>query len=496
MNTPITMPTLSDTMETGRLVKWTKAAGDPVKKGDAVAEVETDKAVMDVEAFHDGFLAGPLAALNTDLPVGQVIGYIADAPAQEEAAPAKAAPAATHPKAIPAAVPAPSAAASLTGVEAQTPKASKPAALAKAAEVPASAKPAAASRSAVEAPATPVSGNTTASSVHENAAPGTPTPQSNAMPVVPGAASPPAHVDSSPLARRAAEAAGVSLAGLHGSGPHGRIVAADVEAARHGAPATKEQAVAAPVSPVLPDDGIRALYPEGSYDLVPHDAMRRIIAARLVQSSVTIPHFQLTVDCDIGALLTARHGINRDAPLDAAGVPLWDLSINDFVIKALAVALQRVPAANAIWTDAGMLRFRRSDIGVAVAIDGGLITPVVREADAKSLSTLSNEVKALAARARARKLKPAEYQGGVSTVSNLGMRGIREFTALINPPQSSILAVGVGEQRPVGRDGQLVLATMMTVTLSCDHRVVDGALGAELIEAVKALIENPVMMAV
>lgn len=451
MSTPITMPTLSDTMETGRLVKWTKTAGDPVKKGDTVAEVETDKAVMDVEAFHDGFLAGPLAPLNTDLPVGQVIGYITDASGEAAAD----APAAGN------------------GAAANAPKSAKPAVAHTPAKSPAHPVAAAAAAPLATKPTPPIF---PALGIARTAASAAAKPAS------------PEHINSSPLARRLAEDAGVSLAGVHGSGPHGRIVAADVESAQatsgHSAPSA------------LPDDGVRALYPEGAYDLVPHDAMRRIIAARLVQSNVTIPHFQLTVDCDIGALLTGRHGINKDAPLDAAGAPMWDLSINDFVIKAMAVTLQRIPAANAIWTEAGMLRFHHADIGVAVAIENGLITPVIRNADVKSLSTISAEVKALAARAHARKLKPEEYQGGVSTVSNLGMRGIREFTALINPPQSSILAVGVGEPRPVGRNGQVVLATMMTVTLSCDHRVVDGALGAELIEAFKALIENPVMLAV
>jgi pyruvate dehydrogenase E2 component (dihydrolipoamide acetyltransferase) len=224
--------------------------------------------------------------------------------------------------------------------------------------------------------------------------------------------------------------------------------------------------------------------------------MRKIIAQRLEQSNLTIPHFYLTVDCDIGKILTARREINSNAPQDKEGEPLWKLSINDFVIKALALALQRVPDANATWTESGMLKHRQCDVGVAVAINGGLITPLVRNAETKSLSVISTEVKELAARARARKLKSEEYQGGVSAVSNLGMFGIKDFTAVINPPQATILAVGAGEERFVARSGNMELATIMTVTLSCDHRVIDGVLGAQLIGAFKALIEQPATLAV
>ncbi|MGA3304249.1 MAG: 2-oxo acid dehydrogenase subunit E2, partial [Methylovirgula sp.] len=247
----------------------------------------------------------------------------------------------------------------------------------------------------------------------------------------------------------------------------------------------------------MSDQQIRALYPDDSYEIVPHDSMRRIIAQRLVQSNLTIPHFYLTVDCDIGKLLAAREESNRTAPQDKDGKPVWKLSVNDFVIKALAFALQRVPDANATWTESGMLKHRHSDVGVAVAIKGGgLIAPLVRNAETKSLSVISNEMKELAARARARKLKPEEYLGGASAVSNLGMFGIKDFTAVINPPQATVLAVGAGEERPVVRSGRIEIATIMTVTLSCDHRVVDGALGAQLISAFKALIEQPVLLAV
>ena len=320
-------------------------------------------------------------------------------------------------------------------------------------------------------------------------------------------------VISSPLARRLAEEAGVDLARIQGSGPHGRIVAADVEVAKSAkgvlAPAASGAAVPAVAEAATPSAGvaasavrgmsdqqIRALYPEGSYEFVPHDSMRRIIAQRLTQSSLTIPHFYLTVDCDIGGLLAAREEINNAAPQEKDGKPLWKLSVNDFIIKALAIALQRVPDANATWTDSGMLKHRHSDIGVAVAIKGGLIAPLLRNAEAKSLSVISNEMRELAERARARRLKPEEYLGGASAVSNLGMHGIKDFTAVINPPQATILAVGAGEERPVVRSGKIEIATIMTVTLSCDHRVVDGALGAKLLAAFKALIEHPLMMAV
>jgi pyruvate dehydrogenase E2 component (dihydrolipoamide acetyltransferase) len=224
--------------------------------------------------------------------------------------------------------------------------------------------------------------------------------------------------------------------------------------------------------------------------------MRRTIAQRLTASTQPVPHFYLTLDCDIGRLVAAREEINAAAPKDKDGKPAYKLSVNDFVIKALALALQRVPNANVSWTEAGLLKHRHSDIGVAVALDGGLITPIVRQAEAKSLSTISGEMRDLAARARVRKLKPQEYQGGTSSVSNLGMYGIKDFTAVINPPQSTILAVGAGEERAVVRNGQIVPAQIMSVTLSCDHRAVDGALGAELIGAFRLLIENPVMMLV
>jgi pyruvate dehydrogenase E2 component (dihydrolipoamide acetyltransferase) len=299
-----------------------------------------------------------------------------------------------------------------------------------------------------------------------------------------------------------AREAGVDLARVQGSGPHGRVIAHDVEQAKSGkglkAPAAAPRAApgGAPAMQGLSDDKVRALFPEGSYEVVPHDTMRRVIAQRLTQSTQTIPHFYLTIDCDIGKLAAAREEINASAPKDKDGKPAYKLSVNDFVIKALALALQRVPNANVSWTEGAMLKHKHSDVGVAVAMPGGLITPIVRNAEQKSLSTISNEMKDFAARARARKLKPEEYQGGTTAVSNLGMYGIKDFTAVINPPHATILAVGTGEERAVVRNGKLEAATLMSVTLSCDHRAVDGALGAELITAFKALIENPVMMIV
>jgi pyruvate dehydrogenase E2 component (dihydrolipoamide acetyltransferase) len=306
-------------------------------------------------------------------------------------------------------------------------------------------------------------------------------------------------VFSSPLARRVAKEAGIDLGRIQGSGPHGRVIARDVEMAKSGkglAPApAAAPASAAPVQ-APSDDKIRALFEPGSYEVVPHDNIRKVIARRLLEAKLTIPHYYLTLDCAIGKLLAAREEINAAAPKDKDGKPAYKISVNDFVIKALALALQRVPDANATWTEGAMLKHKHSDIGVAVSIPGGLITPVVRHAEAKSLSVISNEMKDFAARARARKLKPEEYQGGTSAVSNLGMYGIKEFYAIINPPHATILSVGTGEERAVVRNGKIEAAHMMSVGLATDHRAVDGALGAQLLGAFKVLIESPVMMVV
>ncbi|AXK79876.1 pyruvate dehydrogenase complex dihydrolipoamide acetyltransferase [Pseudolabrys taiwanensis] len=454
MPTNILMPALSPTMEKGNLAKWLKKEGDKVKSGDVIAEIETDKATMEYEAVDEGTIAKIVVPEGTqDVAVNAVIAVLA-ADGEDVKAAASSGAAAAKPQA--AAAPA---AAAPKSVEAK----------------PAEAKP---------APAAPVA----AAAAPQAAAP---------KPTTTG------RVFASPLARRLAKDAGIDLSRVDGSGPHGRVVARDIEEAKSGkglraapvAGAAAAPAAGAP-APALSDTQIRALYEEGSYDFVPHDGMRRTIAQRLTAATQSMPTFYLTIDCDIGKLTAAREEINASAPKGADGKPLFKLSVNDFVIKALALALQRIPEANVSWAESGMLKHKHSDIGVAVALPGGLITPIIHKAETLSLSAISNAMRDLAARARARKLKPNEYQGGTSSVSNLGMYGIKDFTAVINPPQASILAVGTGEERAVVRGGQIVPATIMSCTLSCDHRAIDGALGAELITAFKTLIENPVMMVV
>ncbi len=459
MPTNILMPALSPTMEKGNLAKWLKKEGDKVKSGDVIAEIETDKATMEYEAVDEGTLAKIVVPEGTqDVPVNSLIAVLANDGEDVKAA-ASAAKAAPAPVAKPAASSFETRPAAAPQDEAKrAPPAPKPAPRPEEA------------RSAVSKDAGPRASN---------------------------------RIFSSPLARRLAKDAGIDLSRVQGSGPHGRVIARDIEEAKSGkglrAPAIAPSIGApagAPSAPTLSDNQIRALYEEGSYDFVPHDNIRRTIAQRLTASVQTIPHFYETVDCDIGKLVAAREEINAQAPKDKDGKPVYKLSVNDFVIKALALALQQVPNANVSWTDAGMLKHKHSDVSVAVALPGGLITPIIRNAETKSLSAISNEMRDLAVRARAYKLKPHEYQGGTTSVSNLGMYGIKDFTAVINPPQSTILAVGTGEERAVVRNGQLAVATIMSVTLSCDHRAVDGALGAELISAFKRLIENPVMMVV
>jgi pyruvate dehydrogenase E2 component (dihydrolipoamide acetyltransferase) len=464
----ILMPALSPTMEKGNLAKWLKKEGDPVKTGDVIAEIETDKATMEYEAIEDGTLAKIVVPEGTnDVPVNQLIAVLAEegedvkaAAAAAKSAPAAKAPSAGETKPKPAQ---PAVSAAL-----QQPKAP-----------PAPPQPAAA------APVQRREGGEAA--------------RINGGGLAAGAAPATARIFASPLARRLAKDAGLEIGRIQGSGPHGRVIARDIAAAREGRGLRGPAPGAAPapmIAPAMTDQQIRALYEEGSYELVPHDGMRRTIAARLTASAQTIPHFYLTVDCDIGKLLQAREEINAIAPKDKDGKSAYKLSVNDFVIKALALALQRIPDANVSWTEAGMLKHKHSDIGVAVAMPNGLITPIIRDAESKSLSAISNEMRELASRARARKLKPQEYQGGTTAVSNLGMYGIKDFTAVINPPHATILAVGAGEERAVVRNGKIEAAHIMSVTMSCDHRAVDGALGAELVGAFKALIENPVMMLV
>lgn len=313
-------------------------------------------------------------------------------------------------------------------------------------------------------------------------------------------------VPASPLARRLAKQAGLALEEIVGSGPHGRVIKRDIEAALAGAmspargeaheehSAKREMTTRATLAAPLPDDKIIALYDKGSYEIVPHDKMRRVIAERLTLAKQTIPHYYLSLDCRIDGLLQARGRMNAASPAD--GPRAYKLSVNDFIIKAMALAMQEVPAANATWTEGGMLRHKYSDVGVAVAIDGGLFTPVIRQAEIKSLSEISNEMRDLAERARKRRLVPYEYQGGTTSISNLGMYGIKSFDAVINPPHATILAVGAAERRPVVSGETLEAATVMSVTLSCDHRVVDGATGAALLGAFRAFVEDPVRMLV
>ncbi len=454
MPTQILMPALSPTMEEGKLAKWLVKEGEHIKSGKVIAEIETDKATMEVEAVDEGVVAKILVAegtekvkVNTPIAVLLMDGETAGA--------ASAAPPAVAPPTAPAAAP-----------------------VAPAAPAP-QAKPA------------------------PTAAPA-PAPATAAAPVMNGHAGD--RVAVSPLARRLAKDAGIALNGLKGSGPHGRIVKRDIEAAARGSrPATAsasppstamtQSPATAPAVAPMADDKILALYEQGSYDVIPHDGMRRIIAQRLTQSKSTVPHFYLSLDVRLDELLRARERINAAAP--KTGPRAFKLSVNDFIIKGLALALQQVPAANASWTEGGMLRHRHSDVGVAVAIEGGLFTPVIRHAELKTLGEISNEMKDLADRARKKRIAPHEYQGGTTSISNLGMFGIKSFDAVINPPHATILAVGAGEKRPVvSASGQIEVGTIMSCTLSCDHRVVDGALGAELLNAFKQFLEDPVRMLV
>ncbi len=467
----ILMPALSPTMEKGNLAKWLKKEGDKVKPGDVIAEIETDKATMEYESIDEGTLAKIVVPEGTqDVAVNQLIAVLAEEGEDVQAAAAgAAAPAKTASPITPSPPPSP----------------------ARGEGVPPSPPPQMRSTSPTgEARRGPQASPAPSPLAGEGGGEGARVDGHGAN-----------RIFSSPLARRLAKEAGIDLARIQGSGPHGRVIARDIAAAKSGKGLLAPGAAAVPgvaPSPVLApsDDKIRALFEPGSYQVVPHDNIRKVIARRLVEAKLTIPHFYLTLDCNIGKLLAAREEINAAAPKDKDGKGAYKISVNDFVIKALALALQRIPEANVTWTEGGMLKHKHSDIGVAVSIPGGLITPVVRKAEQKSLSVISNEMKDYAARARARKLKPDEYQGGSSAVSNLGMYGIKEFYAIINPPHATILSVGAGEERAVVRNGKIEAAHIMTVGLATDHRAVDGALGAQLFGAFKALIENPVMMVV
>ena len=411
MTIEILMPALSPTMTEGNLTAWLKSEGDTVAAGDVIAEIETDKATMEIEAVDEGVLGKILVAAGTEgIAVNTPIAIMLE---DGEDAAALAAPAA------PAAEPAPA------------PAAPPP-------------EPA-----AVSAPAAAVDGT---------------------------------RIFASPLARRMAKQGGIELAQLTGSGPHGRIVKADIEAALAGGAPVAAPAALTPAPEVagLPD-----------YDLEPLNTMRKTIARRLVEAKQTVPHFYLTIDCEVDRLLAVRKDLNSRSP---EGEGAYKLSVNDFVIRAAALALRKVPRANASFGEDGLRFYKWADVSIAVAIEGGLITPIIRRADGKGLAAISSEMKELAGRARDGKLMPEDYQGGTFTISNLGMFGIKHFEAIINPPQGAILAVGAGEQRPVVKDGTLAVATVMSCTLSVDHRVIDGALGAQFLAAFKTLIEDPMRM--
>ncbi|HZB62920.1 MAG TPA: pyruvate dehydrogenase complex dihydrolipoamide acetyltransferase [Microvirga sp.] len=482
----ILMPALSPTMEKGNLAKWLKKEGDAVKSGDILAEIETDKATMEVEAVDEGILAKIVVPEGTsDVPVNQLIALIAGE--------------GEDPKSVSA------------------PSGGAPAPKAEAAPAPAApAAPAAAPQPGANA----IPGDQAA---HMSYARVDQAPSGPAQPAKPNGAGAGAsgqaggRVFASPLAKRVAKESGIDIAAVQGSGPHGRVVEKDVRAALSGggakpaaapaaAPAPAAAATPAPApaaKPAAPQlaqsasaDQVKAMFEAGAYEEVPLDGMRRTIAKRLVESKQTVPHFYLSLDCELDALMALREQLNGAAGKDKDGKPAYKLSVNDFVIKALAIALQRVPAANSVWAEDRILKMKHSDVGVAVAIEGGLFTPVVRRAEQKTLTAISAEVKDMAGRARNRRLKPEEYQGGSTAVSNLGMFGIKNFQAVINPPQGTILAVGAGENRVVVKNGAPAVIQAMTVTLSCDHRVVDGALGAELLAAFKQLIESPMGMLV
>jgi len=444
----ILMPQLGETVAEGKITQWYKAPGDAVQPGDNLFEIETDKTSMEVPATAPGVLAEIRAQAGEVVPVGAVVAVISDG----------------------------------KGVAAATTSAvSPPAAASAAPHRPAPAAPAKVAADAATGPAPAANG--AARPVKLDPFFEVRTPERNYGPARRGS------VTVTPLARRLAAESGIDLDAVRGSGPHGRIFARDL------AGAAQRPRTAAPAGLAAQQivQQVKALYDPGSYEEVPIDNMRATIAVRLVQAKQAIPHFYLTADVGTDALLRLREEANAAAPKARDGSPAFKLSLNDIIVKAWAAALQRVPAANAVWAGDRILRLVHSDIGVAVAIDGGLFTPIVRGAETKTLSAISAEIRDLSARARARRLKPREYQGGSSVVSNLGMHGIREFAAIINPPHATVLAVGAARRQAVERpDGSIAFVGQMTVTLSCDHRVVDGALGAELLAAFRGFIENPV----
>jgi pyruvate dehydrogenase E2 component (dihydrolipoamide acetyltransferase) len=448
----VLMPQLGETVAEGKITKWFKSAGDQVKPGDNLFEIETDKVSMEVPSTTTGVLSGIFVAAGDVAPVGAVVAVIADGSGTQSAKPIAAAP-------------------------------SPPPATKKSAPVSTAAP------TAAVVPAPQPNGPIPLDPFFEVR-----TPARNF-----GPARLPGGTFITPLARRLAAEAGIDLSRTTGSGPHGRIVARDIEQVRAAPPSMevlKEATVLALYGGPSTKE-VKALYTEGSYEEVQLDGMRRTIAARLTQAVQTVPHFYLTADIAIDRLVAVREEANASAPKDKDGNTAFKLSLNDFVIRALAMALQRVPEANAVWAGDRILRFKHSDIGVAVALDGGLITPVLRGAETKSVSVISAEMKDLSARARDKKLKPADYQGGSSAISNLGIYGVREFTAIINPPHATILAVGAARRQAVEKsDGGVAFASFLTATLSCDHRVLDGAVGAKVLAAIKDYLETPVTMLV
>ena len=439
----VLMPALSPTMEKGKLAKWLKKEGDTVKSGDVLAEIETDKATMEIEAVDEGTLGKIMVAEGTDdvlvnTPIAVILGE------GEKLGDVVAAPAKPAPSSGASAPPSPARG------EGNEPKTSP----------------------------YPLAGEGGARSATDKGV----------------------RMFASPLAKRIAKQKGINLASLNGSGPHGRIVMKDVDQARPS-PLAGEGGAKAPDEGVRPhthpsDASILKNFAPDSYILIPHDGMRKTIARRLTESKQTIPHFYVSVDVALDHLLDLRERLNLQAPKDKDGKPQWKVSVNDFIIKAMAMALVKVPDANVSWTETNMVKHKHADVGVAVSIPGGLITPVIRKAETKGLATISQEMKDYAKRARDRKLKPEEYTGGSAAISNMGMMNVKNFAAIVNPPHGSILAIGTGERRPVVRGNEIKIEQQMTITLSTDHRCIDGALGAEFIGAIKAYLEEPGLMLV
>jgi pyruvate dehydrogenase E2 component (dihydrolipoamide acetyltransferase) len=429
MPATVLMPALSPTMEMGKLAKWLKKEGDTVRSGDVLAEIETDKATMEIEAVDDGTLGKIFVAEGTEnVLVNTLLAVILG-----------------------------------EGEKMGDVKAAAP-------------KPPFAASAGVPPPAL------------------APTPAAAAVPAVLGLSeiAKGTRVFASPLARRMAKQKGLELSTVQGTGPHGRIVSKDVEQAKPGAAPAKAAVFAA----VPSDESVLKLYEAGTYELVPHDGMRKVIAKRLTESKQTIPHFYVSVDVGLDHLLDLRERLNASAPRDVDGKPGFKISVNDFIIKAMAMALIKVPDANVSWTESAMVKHKHADIGIAVTIPGGLITPIVRKAETKGLAQISTEMKDYAKRARDRKLKPEEYNGGSAAISNMGMMNVKNFAAIVNPPHASILAIGSGEKRAVVKGDTIVIEQQMTITLSTDHRCIDGALGAEFINAIKSYLEEPGLMLV